>query len=193
MVSVFDVAAFIVARTGTVQPMKLQKLVYYAQAWSLVRDNEPMLSERFEAWRYGPVCPELYRSHAGADVVPVPYPLGDASQLSPAAQQTVLAVLRAYGRKSSAWLSDLTHREDPWRKARAGLPLDARSNSEITLESMRMYYEDADSTEKRQVLAFGKVTNPVVSYIEKMSDDEASVIDELSVLDDDPEVAKLTV
>ena len=56
-----------------------------------------------------------------------------------------------------------------------------------------MYYEDADSTEKRNVLSFGKRSNPVTSFIESMTDDDASVIDELSTLDEDPEVAKLTV
>ena len=42
--------------------LKLQKLVYYAQAWSLaLRNGTPMFSEPIEAWASGPVCRPLYR------------------------------------------------------------------------------------------------------------------------------------
>ena len=43
--------------------MKLQKLVYYAQAWSLVWDEAPLFHARIEAWSNGPVAPALYREH----------------------------------------------------------------------------------------------------------------------------------
>lgn len=193
MKTVFDVAAFIVARTGSISPMKLQKLVYYAQAWSLVRGGGVLFDEPIQAWRYGPVCPQLYEQHRGADAVPVPYPLGDQTRISPAAQQTIVAVLRAYGKKSSPWLSDLTHREDPWKNARGSLPLEARSTTEITLEAMLTYYRDAESAEKRQILSFGTRTNSLVSFIENLNEDDAAVIDELAELDARVEVAKLTV
>jgi len=45
--------------------MKLQKLVYYSQAWALVWDEEPLFTERVEAWANGPVVPDLYREHKG--------------------------------------------------------------------------------------------------------------------------------
>ena len=49
--------------------------------------------------------------------------------------------LEYYGGRSAQWLSDLTHLEDPWREARAGLADGARSTVEISLESMARYYE----------------------------------------------------
>jgi hypothetical protein len=52
-VSAHDVAAYILKQTGEITAMKLQKLVYYSQAWSLVWDEEPLFSERVEAWRMG--------------------------------------------------------------------------------------------------------------------------------------------
>src|SRR5689334_5878093 len=58
--SVHDTAAFILKVHGPVSAMKLEKLVYYCQAWSLVWDERPMFSERIEAWANGPVCPDLY-------------------------------------------------------------------------------------------------------------------------------------
>ena len=45
--------------------MKLQKLVYYCQAWSLAWDDKPLFDEDFEAWANHPVCPELFKHHKG--------------------------------------------------------------------------------------------------------------------------------
>ena len=55
MVTVFDVVRFILEQKGSTTAMKLQKLVYYCQAWSLVWDEQPLFKERIEAWVNGPV------------------------------------------------------------------------------------------------------------------------------------------
>ena len=60
MVSAHDVAAYILRKQGPLSAMKLQKLVYYAQAWSTVWDDQPLFSEAVEAWANGPVVRELY-------------------------------------------------------------------------------------------------------------------------------------
>ncbi len=43
-----------------VQPMKLQKLVYFAHGWHLGLTQRPLCSEFVQAWTWGPVFPELY-------------------------------------------------------------------------------------------------------------------------------------
>ena len=55
MMTVLDVAAYILERQGSMTTMKLQKLVYYCQAWSLVWDERPLFDESIEAWANGPV------------------------------------------------------------------------------------------------------------------------------------------
>lgn len=65
MASAHDVAAYILKRMGQMTAMKLQKLVYYSQAWSLVWDEAPLFNERIEAWANGPVVRELYEAHRG--------------------------------------------------------------------------------------------------------------------------------
>ena len=65
MHTVFDVANYILTKCGTMTTMKLQKLVYYCQAWSLAWDDKPLFSEDFEAWANGPVCKKLYNIHRG--------------------------------------------------------------------------------------------------------------------------------
>lgn len=137
-----DVAAFILQRMGEMTAMKLQKLVYYSQAWSLVWDEAPLLRERVQAWANGPVVPELYNAHRGLYTVSPGQIAGSAAALSPDQIETVEAVLTHYGDKHSQWLSDLTHAEDPWKNARqdAGLTDGARGTVEISQAAMAEYY-----------------------------------------------------
>lgn len=44
-----------------IEPMKLLKLTYIAHGWHLGFYNEPLISNKVEAWKYGPVIPDLYR------------------------------------------------------------------------------------------------------------------------------------
>lgn len=153
MASVFDVVAFILEKRGPMTAMKLQKLVYYSQAWSLVWDEQPLFPERIEAWANGPVCPELYDAHRGwFTVSPGEIKTGDADALTLEQKETVSRVLEAYGKFSSQELSDLSHREDPWKNARAGLPPTMRSNSEISHASMAEYYEGLSGLEDATAL-----------------------------------------
>ena len=139
MVSAHDVAAYVLHQHGPMSAMKLQKLVYYAQAWSLVWEDRPLFGERIEAWAHGPVVPELYQEHRGRFEVRG-WPRGNAAALGTDDRETVDAVLGYYGNRNAQVLSDWTHSEDPWQLARAGLPDGERGSAEITLESMMEYY-----------------------------------------------------
>jgi uncharacterized phage-associated protein len=140
MVTVLDVAAYILEKQGEMTAMKLQKLVYYCQAWSLVWDEQPLFHERVEAWANGPVVRELYDAHRGRYSVTHGSIRGNPSTLDLEQRDTVNAVLEYYGDKSSQWLSDLTHAEAPWKDARAGLSPGERGSSEITIAQMAEYY-----------------------------------------------------
>jgi uncharacterized phage-associated protein len=69
MADVFDVAEYILQKQGSMTAWKLQKLVYYSQAWALVWDQKPLFPERIEAWANGPVSPDLYQKHRGQFIV----------------------------------------------------------------------------------------------------------------------------
>lgn len=146
MVSVFDVASFILNKMGSITGMKLQKLIYYSQAWSLVWDGKPLFGERIEAWISGPVVRELYDWHRGRYEIR-DIDRGDISKLDKTQKETISAVLDYYGDKSPQWLSDLTHMEDPWQKARKGLVNRERGSREITLDSMEDYYSSLPETQ----------------------------------------------
>jgi len=95
--SVFDVAAYILERCGEMSTMKLQKLVYYSQAWSLVWDDEPLFEENIEAWANGPVVPSLYNRHRGYFKVTNSIINGNPDLLNEDQKETVRVVCEAYG------------------------------------------------------------------------------------------------
>ncbi|MBU1565365.1 MAG: DUF4065 domain-containing protein [Proteobacteria bacterium] len=143
MANVFDVATYILTKQNEMSAMKLQKLVYYCQAWSLVWDDMPLFDERIEAWANGPVVPVLYDKHKGHFLVNAILfsDFCDTIVLTPNQKDTINVVLDSYGNRSAQWLSDQTHSEDPWKSARKGIPCSERSNSIISLDSMSEYYQ----------------------------------------------------
>lgn len=141
-VNVFDVAEYILRCVGPTSTIKLQKLVYYSQAWSLVWDDDVLFDEEIQAWANGPVVPALFFAHQGEFKVEEGAFHGDPDKLNEEQRNTVDIVLEFYGSKSSQWLSDLTHSEDPWRNARRGIPDGERGDREITPEAMLEYYSN---------------------------------------------------
>ena len=140
VVTVFDVAKYILNRHGNTSTMKLQKLIYYAQAWSLVWDDKRLFREKIEAWINGPVVPKLYEAHRGKFEIGSRTITGDTSKLSRDQRETIDQVVEFYGNQNSQWLSDLTHSEWPWRKAREGLSDTERGGREISLDVMSEFY-----------------------------------------------------
>lgn len=140
MASVFDCAKYILETKGRMSTMKLQKLCYYAQAWSLVWDDEPLFNEEFEAWANGPVCRVLFKhTHGQFSVIADDEP-GNSENLTEYQKDTIDKVLEYYGVHDAQWLSRLTHLEDPWNKAREGVPAGVGCDHIITKESMAEYY-----------------------------------------------------
>ena len=136
--SVHDVAAYILSKMGAMSAMKLQKLAYYSQAWHLVWEERPLFAAEIEAWANGPVVYDLYQRHRGSFSVHAWD--GDKNALTPDEASSVDAVLASYGRRTAQELSEMTHRESPWRDARAGIPDGSRSSEVITLAAMHEYY-----------------------------------------------------
>ena len=141
MASVFDVAAYLLEKCGSMTHMRLQKLIYYSQAWSLVWDEKPLFNDKIEAWANGPVVPSLASKLKGRFRVNKNHlDKGAASNLTPAQRDTINGVLDFYGHRDAQWLSDLTHMEAPWREARKGLAPGERGQQEISHASLAEYY-----------------------------------------------------
>lgn len=142
MPSILHVARKIVELIdGQLTPLKLQKLAYYCQAWSLVWRERPIFNEDFQAWANGPVSPELFNKHKGIYILNNSF-LSEYSgfNFSDQDRHTIEAVLGFYGERDPFYLSELTHKEWPWRSARGRTPLGEPSTNLITKESMQEYY-----------------------------------------------------
>jgi len=140
MPNIFNVANYVLQRLGDMTTMKLQKLVYYCQAWSLAWDEIPLFDEDFQAWANGPVCPELFNEHRNRFVLSKDYFKDYEYDFFKEQIETMESVISHYGDKEPLWLSDLTHQEAPWRDARHGLPAGEPSQTIISKESMQQYY-----------------------------------------------------
>lgn len=138
-VSALDVAAYILSHLGPMTTMKLQKIVYYCQAWSLVWDEKLLFKEDIEAWANGPVVRKLFNYHRGQYMISSVL-IGNPDLLDDQQKETVEAVLDYYGNKSSQWLSDLTHMEDPWKLTRIGMPEMQRGKRVIKPDVIADYY-----------------------------------------------------
>ncbi|MCF8031374.1 MAG: DUF4065 domain-containing protein [Desulfohalobiaceae bacterium] len=143
MVTSLDVAEYILQQKGPITAMKLQKLVYYSQAWSLALEQESLFEEPIEAWANGPVIRELFDTHRGQYHVSS-IPQGDPEQLAEEQKITIDAVVIYYGQKSAQWLRDRTHAEDPWRCARGLCSDGERSRNRISFQSMEEYYAELE-------------------------------------------------
>lgn len=146
MAHVNDVARYILeSLDGRVSTMKLQKLVYYSQAWALVWDERPLFDSRIEAWANGPVTRDLYNRHRGEFTARVEMFHGDSRHLSSDDRETIDAVLEAYGHLSGQELSDLTHSERPWLEARGDVRNGDPCSNEVSLDAMQDFYSAMQS------------------------------------------------
>jgi uncharacterized phage-associated protein len=140
MPNAIDVADYILQARGPMSVMKLQKLVYYAQAWHLVWKDEPLFAERIEAWANGPVVPDLYNLHRGNFKLEAGHFRGEVRNISADSRDVIDRILKYYGDKDSQWLSELTHLEAPWKSARNGIADGERGNTVIAHDVMAEYY-----------------------------------------------------
>lgn len=142
MATIFDVARYIVESLGSMTTMKLQKLVYYSQAWHLVWEDEPLFDNDFQAWANGPVCPDLFQEHQGEFRIHEDFleMKGQSEYLSARERESIDAVIDFYGAKEPIWLSHLSHSEDPWKNARGNCPPGGICNRIIKKIDMQQYY-----------------------------------------------------
>ena len=119
--------------------LKLQKLVYYAQAWALALLERPLFDEDMQAWAHGPVAESVYHEfkvHSwGALPAPESVPDMEADDV-----EHLHSILSVYGDFSAKHLEAMTHAESPWREARGDIPPEARSTAIIPKPHMAEFY-----------------------------------------------------
>jgi uncharacterized phage-associated protein len=132
--------------------LKLQKLMFYVQAWHLAFFGKPLFVGRFQAWVHGPVNRELYDrfsdtkslySEITQDVI---RPDFDETSLTEDEAAHIDSVLDAYAALTGTQLEVITHCEDPWIAARVGIRPSQRCETEIDESLMARYYASLEGT-----------------------------------------------
>jgi len=124
---------------GEISNLKLQKLVYYAQGFSLALRGMPLFDEPIEAWMHGPVVPALYRQFRDRGSNPIPPDVAfDPEVLSVDERRLIEEVVGVYGQYSAWKLRQLTHEEDPWRENYS----EGEYSREIPQQQMEHYFRE---------------------------------------------------
>ncbi len=146
---------FVNNKGDSVSHKKLQKLLYYVDAWHLVYFGNPIVDETFEAWVHGPVIPSLYQElkEFGFNEIKVINSeavfesieseirtIIEKNNLSEDQLELIDTVLLKYGSLSSMELEILSHSEAPWIKARQGLAPHQPCKNRISKSYMKDFY-----------------------------------------------------
>lgn len=156
MVSAIDVARFFVKLAcdePELEPMthlRLQKLLYYAQGWSLAYNERPLFGDILEAWQHGPVVPNVFREFADYKKEPIPSCCGNEDGLGDDDKAFIKSIWEGYKEFSPFKLTQMTHSEQPWLIARGSTPPDQRSKEEISQRSLRKWF--AQQAKKHTIL-----------------------------------------
>jgi uncharacterized phage-associated protein len=126
-------------RGEPITSLKLQVLLYYAQAWHLAVYDAPLFDARFQARVYSPTVPSIDSRFDRYGFHDLPAP--PAPPQIPAADAAFLRDVASRYLSLDEWdLHRMSRREDPWLKARGDLPMDEPSQAEISETDMRTYF-----------------------------------------------------
>jgi uncharacterized phage-associated protein len=147
-----------------IDPMKLQKLVYYAHGWHLAIKDEPLIDEQVEAWPYGPVIPSLYRELKIYEDRPITSKIEDLDVIEVIEDDDVYyrdnipsieehqgdaeftksllqKIWNVYGKYSAIQLSNMTHEENsPWHQIHTQYGGRVPKGTDIPSEIIRDYF-----------------------------------------------------
>jgi len=140
-------------------PMKLQKLIYFAHGWFLALANRPLIAEQPQAWNYGPVIPSIYREFKKFGRGPITdraltieYPSEDMESIldatfkvakldeDPKVAAFLEQIWKVYGDFSGVQLSNISHTVGgAWDKAYKGAG--GQRNADISDEVIKEEFE----------------------------------------------------
>ncbi|MEI7810327.1 MAG: type II toxin-antitoxin system antitoxin SocA domain-containing protein [bacterium] len=123
---------------------RLQKLLYYIQAWHLAINKKPIFEDRIEAWIHGPAIRSIYEEYKSFVASPIVKEVDPkiSDDLGVTNINFIDRIVKAYSIYDTATLEYMTHAEEPWKIARQGIEANESSSNEITQDSMKIYYSN---------------------------------------------------
>jgi len=122
MCKAIDVANFFISLSkneDNPDNMKLNKLLFFAQGHSLALLEKPLFQEKIQAWKFGPIVPNIYHTFKICGKNPICDVVGNFSSdvFSQEQIELLFDVAREYDKYTGTYLSNLTHKQGtPWQQ-----------------------------------------------------------------------------
>lgn len=142
-------ANYILKHYGPMSHLKLQKLLFYCDAYCLAFFGEELVTDKFEAWVHGPVSRRVFDEMKGVSILyadmeysPIDGIDEDAEfdNLPSDVKDLIADVLGNLNGWTGYQLEISTHNELPWQEARIGYSDAEKCHVEISKETTRTFY-----------------------------------------------------
>lgn len=116
--------------------LKLQKILYYIQGYSLKLLSTPMFTNDICCWSYGPVVPDVYFEYSTSGADPL-YSHGFSGSIFTTDQRNLIdKVIESCEKLTPFQLVSKTHSEQPW--------IGTTSREIIKVETMKNFFSKND-------------------------------------------------
>jgi len=149
--SALDIATYFIKKATKesdvkLTPLKLQKLLYYAQGWYLANLNKPLFKDKIEAWKYGPAIPSIYHQFKGYGSESlcskgIDTSAADKIETDKTIKSFLDEVWNVYKPYDGSDLIYSTHKEDPWIEAKDGIKTDDHFDFTISNDSIKTFFQ----------------------------------------------------
>jgi uncharacterized phage-associated protein len=179
MVNVLDLAEYLLCldkektnidgeSTSDITPLKMQKLLYYCQGYSLGLFGEPLYEDAIEAWDHGPVIPVVYQRYKGFKGNCIPF-VDSEPDIDERAKKIARLVLEDKGRFTPWALRDMTHSEKPWAHTYREIGRNAQIKESLIRDSFSSSFESELSPEEEESLFLCSGSSPSVEEWNKIN------------------------
>lgn len=136
----------VIAKGLSISHLKLQKLIYFINAWHLAYFDQPLVADDFEAWVHGPVSRKVWdhfkhESTLNDELDKRACESDFERETTDDQRDLVMNVINTYSCASPHALEDITHAEPMWIQARKGLHCYEPCDNKMDLQAIKEYYQ----------------------------------------------------
>lgn len=139
--NVLDISKFIInysnRKNYNIQMLKLQKLLYFVQAYFICNTKKKCFKEKIEAWEFGPVIPEVFEEYKQFGNADIPANSFDEKEISKTHRKMIKDVIKEFKDHSITQVTKITQNQTPWQKA-----YKPNEKNEITPESIKEFFDE---------------------------------------------------
>jgi uncharacterized phage-associated protein len=141
---------YILKHYGPMSHLKLQKLLFYSDAYHLAYFGKELIEDKFEAWVHGPVSRKVYNSLRDKSILYSDLEYSDTGvdvdsefeKLCSDQKAMLNDILSNLSEWSGFQLEAATHQEEPWRNARTGYSPGSKCNVKISKKLTEEFYKN---------------------------------------------------